>query len=57
MLDLVHAYNCTKHDMTGLSPYYLMFGCHPRIVLDLALGSHEPSGSMTSHDYIVLKRA
>ena len=49
---LVHAYNCTKHDTTGFSPYYLMFGRHPRIAVDLALGRHESSGPVTSHDYI-----
>ena len=49
---LVHAYNCTRHDTTGFSPYYLMFGRHPRIAVDLALGRHESSGPVTSRDYI-----
>ena len=35
---LVHAYNCTRHDMTGFSPYLLMFGRQPKIALDVILG-------------------
>ena len=35
---LVHAYNCTRNSATGFSPYYLMFGRQPCLLVDVALG-------------------
>ncbi|XP_051953222.1 retrovirus-related Pol polyprotein from transposon opus [Xyrauchen texanus] len=35
---LVHAYNCTRNDTTGFTPYELMFGRQPRLPVDLAFG-------------------
>ena len=49
---LVHAYNCTKHDSTGFSPCYLMFGRHPRITVDLALGREHEVVHVAADHYI-----
>ena len=38
VLSLTHAYNATMHESTRFSPFYLMFGPHPRLVIDAFLG-------------------
>ena len=37
---LVHAYNCTRNNAMGFSPYYLMFGCKPHLPIDLIFGTN-----------------
>ena len=37
---LVHAYNCTRNNATGFSPYYLMFRQKPCLPIDLIFGTN-----------------
>ncbi|KAJ8280758.1 hypothetical protein GJAV_G00058650 [Gymnothorax javanicus] len=50
---LVHAYNCTKNEVTGYSPYELMFGRQPRLPIDLAFGVPLRERPQTSHSEYV----
>ncbi|XP_042254131.1 uncharacterized protein LOC121887433 [Thunnus maccoyii] len=50
---LVHAYNCTRNDVTGFTPYELMFGRQPRLPVDLAFGLPVCGSQHTSHSEYV----
>ena len=36
---LTHAYNCTPTHVTGFSPYFIMFGRHPRLPINIEYGA------------------
>ncbi|KAL3987009.1 ubiquitin carboxyl-terminal hydrolase 12/46 [Sarotherodon galilaeus] len=49
---LVHAYNCTRSDVTGYSPYELMFGRQPRLPIDLVFGLPVDNNQPTHSQYV-----
>lgn len=50
---LTHAYNCTRNDVTGFTPYELMFGRQPRLPIDIAFGLPVKGKETSSHSQYV----
>ena len=49
---LVHAYNCTRNDASGYSPYYLLFGRAPRLPVDIIFGLRCREHGGTNQEFI-----
>ena len=48
---LLYVYNCTQHDSTGFSPFFLMFGREPKLPIDYILGEDSEPKQKTHREY------
>uniref|UniRef100_A0A3B3SXZ0 Gypsy retrotransposon integrase-like protein 1 n=1 Tax=Paramormyrops kingsleyae TaxID=1676925 RepID=A0A3B3SXZ0_9TELE len=51
LTQVVSAYNCTRNEVTGFAPYYLLFGRTPRLPIDIMFGVPAKDHSSSHHSY------
>ena len=52
MNTLPYAYNCTRSNATGFSPYYLLYGRHSLLPFDIEFGVMTPDLNEVTSKYI-----
>ena len=52
---MIHAYDCTKHEATGFTPYYLLFGRNPRLPIDLIFNFNQDKDGRVDYNSYVRK--
>ena len=50
--NVIHTYNCIKHSSIKFSPYYLMFGRNPRLLIDIILQTEADPPHSTHRQYL-----
>ena len=50
---ITHAYNCSKNETTGFSPFFLMFGQKPQLPVDALLGMYDEENHETDYNTFV----
>lgn len=49
---LLYAYNCTRSELTGFSPFYLLYGRSPRLPVDVLFGLNSEAPTSNQKEYV-----
>ena len=49
---MTHAYNCTRNDATGFTPFELLFGRSPRLPVDIVFGLSDKPDALSYRQYV-----